>query len=149
MSRLRPSVIAVLIVSASVALVAQDTQRVEFEAVSIKRNTVDPPDSGGGFGSSDGSEGFGNITVGWLIRKGSSDRTLEVIGLPEWATTERYDVRVKSRAGATSEQRREMWQRMFAERMKLAAHVEQHQRDSEKTMTTVLVIDHIERPSEN
>jgi uncharacterized protein (TIGR03435 family) len=53
-----------------------------------------------------------------------------VIGLPDWASTERYDVTAKPPADSTREQRSEMWRTLFAERMKLVAHVEEKERDT-------------------
>ena len=54
----------------------------------------------------------------------------EVVGLPDWATTERYDITAKPPAGSTPQQRSEMWRTFFAERMKLVAHVEERERDT-------------------
>ena len=57
-------------------------------------------------------------------------RVREVIGLPGWVSAERYDVTAKPPAGSTREQRSEMWRTLFAERMKLVAHVEEKEPDT-------------------
>jgi len=54
----------------------------------------------------------------------------EVEGLPNWAMTEQYDVTAKPPAGSTREQRNQMWRRLFAERMKLVARVEEREQDT-------------------
>jgi uncharacterized protein (TIGR03435 family) len=54
----------------------------------------------------------------------------EVRGLPDWAEDERYDVTARPPAGSTREQRSDMWRTLFAERMKLVAHIEEHERDT-------------------
>jgi uncharacterized protein (TIGR03435 family) len=129
MSAQRPTVVAVLL-TASVALVAQDSPpRAEFDVVSIKPNT-----SGTRGGSSrtlpDGTQVLINQPIGALILATSPVQTREVIGVPDWVTFERYDVTLKPPSGAmTPTQRREMMQAMFADRMKLVAHIEQRERD--------------------
>jgi uncharacterized protein (TIGR03435 family) len=111
-------------------LAAQSTTPAEFEVVSIKPNTS-PPGSGGGMRTlPDGSQRMVNATIRAVILSASPVPTREVLGLPDWANTERYDIVVKPPAGATPEQRREMWRTMFANRMKLVAHVESRERDA-------------------
>jgi uncharacterized protein (TIGR03435 family) len=51
----------------------------------------------------------------------------DVIGYPSWVTTERYDVTLKPPPGSTPQQRAQMQRTMFAERMKLVAHVEERE----------------------
>jgi len=57
----------------------------------------------------------------------------DILGAPDWLMRDRYDVTVKPPAGLTPEQWRQqtplMWQAMFADRMKLAAHVEQREQN--------------------
>ncbi len=50
-----------------------------------------------------------------------------IVGLPDWARTENYDVTAKPPAGTPREQFLLMWQAVFATRMKLVAHVEQRE----------------------
>src|SRR5262245_9824004 len=110
------------------ALDAQSTGKVEFEIVSIKRNTS------GNQGSSgrtlpDGTQMMTNSPIRAFIMRASPVPADEVVGLPDWALTERYDVALKPPAGYTLDQRGEMMRNMFGDRMKLAAHIEERQRD--------------------
>jgi uncharacterized protein (TIGR03435 family) len=112
----------------SVALIAQDSAHPQFEVVSIKR--VDElRQGGGGRTMPDGSSVMTNRPVATFIMLASPERAVDVVGLPEWTRTERYDVTAKPPAGSTREQVAQMWRNMFADRMKLAAHIEQRERD--------------------
>ena len=106
---------------------AQDLAR--FEVVSIKRH-VTLEASGGIQTLPDGTMIMINQPIASLIRGAVPTPVREVIGAPDWVNTERYDVTTKPPAGSTAAQRREMPARMFAERMKLVAHVEQRERDT-------------------
>lgn len=129
---MRHASIALLIMTACTALIAQDTQPVsapvEFDVVSIKRN------ASGTLGNAmrtlpDGTQVMTNTPIRSFILAASPVATREVIGLPDWATTERYDVTLKPPPGSTSDQRKQMMHAMFADRMKLVANVEQRERD--------------------
>jgi len=122
----RPMLATLAWMAFTAALVSQDA-RVEFEVVSIKRSTSDG--RGGGRSFPDGSQRMTNIPIRNFILAASPVPTREVVGLPDWAMTERYDVALKPPPGSTPAQRRQMMQAMFADRMKLVAHVEQHERD--------------------
>jgi len=110
------------------ALYAQPP-RVEFDVVSIKRSA---PDAVGGRMRTlpDGTQIMANVSVSQFINAASPAPVREVVGLPDWAESERYDVTVKPPSDSTPEQRRQMWQVMFADRMKLVAHVEDRERDT-------------------
>ena len=58
----------------------------------------------------------------------------DIVGGPDWLWRELYDVTVKPPEGLTREQRAEMipmmWRAMFADRMKLVAHIEQREKDA-------------------
>jgi uncharacterized protein (TIGR03435 family) len=103
--------------------------RREFDVVSIKRGA---PDAAGSSMRTlpDGTSIMVNVRVQQFITSAAPVPVREVIGLPEWATTERYDVTAKPPAGSTPQQRSEMWRTLFAERMKLVAHVEERERDT-------------------
>src|SRR5262252_8083599 len=132
---LRATVIAFGITTSAIALIAQDTPaRVEFEVVSIKK--VDELRQGGGMRSlPDGTFMMMNQPMGTLVNAASPVQVLlrDIIGMPDWMMRDRYDVTVKPPAGLSREQLREqmpvMWRAMFADRMKLVAHVEQRERD--------------------
>jgi uncharacterized protein (TIGR03435 family) len=106
----------------------QSLGRTEFEIVSIKRN-MSGPGAVDRRTLPDGSVWIVNMPVRAFIVAASPAPTSEVFGLPDWAFAERYDVVVKPPAGSTFDQRDQMWRAMFADRMRLAAHVEQRQRD--------------------
>jgi len=68
----------------------------------------------------------------------------QIIGLPEWAKTEYYDVAATaSLSGATPKDRAAMLRTMLADRFKLTAHFE------DREHVPILVVDHIERPTPN
>jgi uncharacterized protein (TIGR03435 family) len=109
--------------------ISAQTPRAEFDVVSIKR--ADPDARGGGMRTlADGTSIMTNVSIGQFIRSAAPVPVREVIGLPDWASTERYDVTAKPPADSTREQRSEMWRTLFAERMKLVAHVEEKERDT-------------------
>src|SRR4029077_17015229 len=127
----RSVVIVVALGCGAAALHGQATGKVEFEVVSIKRNTSGNP------GNSartlpDGTQVMTNSPIRAFIMSASPVDAEEVIGLPDWALTERYDVAFKPPAGYTRDQRDqrgEMMRNMFADRMKLVAHIEERERD--------------------
>jgi len=118
-----------LVAFAFVPSLSAQTPRAEFDVVSIKRSA---PDAVGGSMRNlpDGTSIMANVRVQQFITGAAPVPVREVIGLPEWATTERYDVTAKPPAGSTPQQRSEMWRTFFAERMKLLAHVEERERDT-------------------
>jgi uncharacterized protein (TIGR03435 family) len=104
------------------------TPAIEFEVVSIKRNVSGEP------GNSmrtlpDGTRVMLNTTVQSFIRSASPVPPDAVEGLPEWATTERYDVIAKPPAGSPREQQGDMMRTMLRDRFKVVGHVEQRERD--------------------
>jgi uncharacterized protein (TIGR03435 family) len=114
---------------------AQSPAPVEFDVVSIKH--VDELRPGAGMRTlPDGTFMMMNQPLGALISAASpvSVTPRDVVGMPDWMMRERYDVTVKPPAGLTPEQLRNvmpaMWRAMFADRMKLVAHVEQHEKDA-------------------
>jgi uncharacterized protein (TIGR03435 family) len=126
---MRRAAIAIIVALISVKAASTQTPQTEFDVVSIKRSA---PDAVGGSMRSlpDGTSIMINVRVQQFITSAAPVPVREVIGLPDWATTERYDVTVKPPAGSTPEQRRQMWQSMFAERMKLIARVEEREQDT-------------------
>lgn len=99
-----------------------------FDIVSIKRNA-----SGAlGFTSSDRPDGgftATNVFVGTLIARAYPPAIpIEMIGLPGWATSERYDVSATSSLSRpTPDDRIAMLRAMLADRFKLAVHVEERE----------------------
>ena len=101
----------------------------EFDVVSIKRSA---PDTAGSSMRTlnDGTSIMVNVAIRQFITGASPVPVREVEGLPDWAMQERYDVTAKPPAGSTPQQRAEMWRTLFANRMKLVAHVEERERDT-------------------
>jgi uncharacterized protein (TIGR03435 family) len=118
-----------LLVLTLASVVAAQTPRVEFDVVSIKRS--DPDARGAGIRNlPDGTTVMVNQPIRSMIFAASPVPAREVVGLPEWAERDSYDITAKPPAGSTREQRSDMWRTLFAERMKLAAHVEERERDT-------------------
>lgn len=108
---------------------AQSSSVLQFETISIKRS--DPAaDSGWLRSELDGTFVMENTSIRAIIFLGSPEPAREVVGLTDWAMRERYVISAKPPAGATAEQKAELWRALFADRMKLAAHVEQQERDT-------------------
>jgi len=117
------------LVLACLQTISAQTPRVEFEVISIKRSAPDV--RGGGMRTlPDGTFIMSNHPIRSIIAAASPVPVRDVIGLPDWATTELYDITAKPPSGAAREQRWQMWQAAFAERMKLSAHVEERERDT-------------------
>jgi len=118
---------AIVMIGLGAGLAAQAPGGLQFDVVSIKPNTSGPG-SGGGFRNlPDGSMIMVNSPISSLVMSASPVPVREVEGLPGWANTERYDITTKPPAGSTPEQRNEMMRNMFADRMKLAGHIEQRE----------------------
>jgi uncharacterized protein (TIGR03435 family) len=125
---MRSSILGAVAIAIGSSAAAQPPTPLEFDVVSIKRVTEVRNSSS--FGDRpDGSWVGSNLSIRGFVLQASPIRTREVVGLPDWALTDHYDVTVKGRTGLTDEQRRAMWRAMFDDRMKLAAHIEQRERD--------------------
>jgi len=130
---------ALLLPLASAGLSGQNSTpkaaQLEFDVVSIKH--VDELRQTGGMRTlPDGTFMMMNQPMGSLVNMASPVfvTSRDIVGMPDWMIRDRYDVTVKPPAGLTREELREqihvMWRAMFADRMKLAAHVEQRERDA-------------------
>jgi uncharacterized protein (TIGR03435 family) len=129
----RLSALGLLIVAATSDIFAQlpsqpsDAAGQEFDVVSIKRNTSSAfPGLNGSSTRPDGGFTLLNSPVITLIgRAYPVGVPADYIGLPAWATTDRYDVIATSvLRNSTGEQRAAMLKAMLAERFKLLVHVE-------------------------
>jgi uncharacterized protein (TIGR03435 family) len=103
---------------------------LEFDAVSIKRNNAGPNAGGGMRSLPDGTYVVKNQPISSIIRFASPTDVREVAGLPVWAKEDRYDVIAKPPSSATPLQLGQMWRTMFAQRMKLVAHLEDREIDA-------------------
>lgn len=104
----------------------------QFDVVSIKPHKYDPV-AGGSMGTRpDGTFMMTSQPIWSIIAYASpvpvSPR--EIVGLPEWASTEAYDIVAKPAPGSnpTREQRNEMMRNMLIERLKVAGHIEEQER---------------------
>jgi len=132
MSKLRPALTVLLLAFTSAILLAQG---VEFDVVSIRRHT--PNDFSGSMRTlPDGTFTMTGISIDSIVSNASPTETRDVDGLPAWAKSDPYDLTAKPPPNSTREQIREMWRAMFADRMKLVAHVEEREQS-----TFALVID--------
>ena len=97
-----------------------------FEVVSVKRNTTESGDSSISQ-PPDGSLRMVNVSVRTILGRAYQGSTLDSIGLPDWASSERYDVAatpVPGRPNPSQDERRDMVRAMLADRFKLSAHYE-------------------------
>ena len=99
-------------------------QSPAFDVASIKRNIGPRPSTSGTMQNTP----KGEIRLVWMPARFlvflAYPLAREIVGLPSWATSERYDVTVKGTSDATREQVTQMWQTLLADRMKLTAHYE-------------------------
>jgi uncharacterized protein (TIGR03435 family) len=113
-----------------------------FDVASIKRvaNSTIAGDGAGRVGPQPGGRFVmedGTATV--LVRSAYPEAT-EVIGAPDWAQSEHYDVEAKPATPATDAEIREMLRALMADRFKLEAHME-----SREKPTYSLVVDRTDR----
>ena len=102
-----------------------------FDVVSIKRNTSNALGSNGSSERPDGGFTLLNVPMMTLVARAQfpAIAPVDMVGLPEWARSERYDVSATSPLGrpATPQERAAMVRAMLEERVKLATHVEKRQ----------------------
>jgi uncharacterized protein (TIGR03435 family) len=115
-----------LLVLVAVTGLQLTSQALTFEVISVKPNA-----SGAGplglRSRPDGGFTATNVTLGILLSQAFPQSSEDMVGLPEWATSSRFDVSATAPPGignATPEQRRAMLQVMLADRFKLAVHYE-------------------------
>ena len=107
------------------ALAAQQPAPL-FEVASIKRNTDPRPPGSGPVRTPKGEIRVVAVLARLLVLYAYplDAAPAEVVGVPSWANSERYDITVKGIADATPDQVTRVWRTLLAERMKLAAHYE-------------------------
>ena len=102
-----------------------------FEVVSIKRNNSNAFGSNGSSERPDGSFTLVNVPMMTLVGRAQfpAIAPVDMVGLPEWAQRERYDVSATSTLSrpATPEERAAMIRAMLADRTRLQTHVEKRQ----------------------
>jgi uncharacterized protein (TIGR03435 family) len=125
---------ALAIVAASAGVFAQTPSGPTFDVVSIKRHIPGPGRLA--FSSTQNQRTDGGITmtnarISNLIYRAYPEATsTEMVGLPGWAMSERYDVSATSAlTQATPSDRIAMMRAMLADRFKLVAHIEKRPHD--------------------
>jgi uncharacterized protein (TIGR03435 family) len=63
-----------------------------------------------------------------ILSAASPVRVVEVLGMPGWARSDRWDINARAPAGGTRAQQQKMLRNMIIDRMKLAGHVEEQER---------------------
>jgi uncharacterized protein (TIGR03435 family) len=111
--------------------IPSQSQSVEptFEVVSIKRNTAGIFSSNTVNQRPDGGFTMTNFPAGTFIARAYPPTIpADIVGLPGWAMSERYDVSATSSLSrATAEDRIAMLRGMLADRFKLAVHFEKRE----------------------
>ena len=105
-----------------IANAQQPAAGASFEVVSIKRS--DPTATSRGIRiRPDGQLTMTNQPLSSIIRT-ISPGVVDIVGMPEWMNTDRYDLVATPPANTPRDQLTLMWKSMWAERMRLLAHVE-------------------------
>lgn len=115
---------AVLVLPCLLAPVLAQSPATEpaFDVVSLKRNTSGARSAS--FGAVPGvAFSMTNVATIALVTYAYGVADEEVVGAPDWLTTDRYDMTAKAEGKPSDEQVRAMIRTLLRERMKLATHV--------------------------
>jgi len=123
---------ALMIVAASAVVFAQTAVGPTFDVVSIKRHIPEPGPLGLNQMQNqrpDGGFTMTNFPVSTLIARAYPPTLpVDIVWLPGWATTERYDVSATSTLSrVTADDRVAMMRAMLADRFKLVTHIEKRE----------------------
>ena len=125
------AIVLSLTFTSAVAFAQTPADGPRFEVVSIKRNTSNALGSNGSSERPDGGFTLLNVPMMTLVARAQfpSIAPIDMVGLPEWSRSERYDVIATSTLSrpATPQERAAMVRAMLVDRVKLAAHVEKRQ----------------------
>ena len=128
---MRTIVLSLLFTSAVVSAQGSSQPDLRFAVVSIKRNTSNALGSNGSSERPDGGFTLLNVPMMTLVARAQFPliAPIDMVGLPEWARSERYDVSATSPLSrpATPQERATMVRAMLVDRVKLAIHVEKRQ----------------------
>ena len=120
---------AVLMMSATFSAQSKppDGGQLTYDVVSIKPNKS--RESGGSWGRQPGGRWIMvNTAISAIIGRAYPTKVDELIGAPDWVTSEPYDVEARATFEPTIEQERTMLRALLADRFKLAAHYETRER---------------------
>jgi uncharacterized protein (TIGR03435 family) len=110
----------------AVAVSAQAIQSADqepvFEVASVKANRTGAPE--GSFVMPPGRFAATNIPLKVLITNAYQLSFFQVVGGPDWVSTDRFDISAKAPDGAPPEQTRAMVRALLKERFTLAVHME-------------------------
>ena len=127
---MRTIVLSVLFTSA-VVFAQAPTDGPRFEVVSIKPNTSNALGSNGSSERPDGGFTLLNVPMMTLVARAQFPgiAPVDMVGLPEWARRDRYDVSATSPLSRppTPQERAAMMRAMLADRVKLITHVERRE----------------------
>jgi len=129
---MRSAFLGFVLVAVSATLLAQAPaiSGAQFDVISIKLNTSGATGSGmrdmpdGGFQAT-------NIRIRSIMNAAAPEPVFDITGLPEWVMTEHYDIAAKPAPDShpTREQRNQMMHNLLVERMKVAGHLHDAERD--------------------
>jgi uncharacterized protein (TIGR03435 family) len=127
----RTLVLALGFTSAAVFAQTSAPWDLRFEVASIKRNTSNALGSNGSSERPDGGFTLLNVPMMTLVARAQFPliAPVDMVGLPEWARSERYDVSATSPLSrpATPQERAAMVRALLVDRSRLTAHVEKRQ----------------------
>jgi uncharacterized protein (TIGR03435 family) len=112
----------VLVVVLAIAAMAASSQTPSFEAATIKPNRSDDKGIGNRFGPELFS--YTNVTLRSFISNIYSLKDYELVGTPNWANTEKWDIVARTDGPADMRQKFEMAKTLLAERFQLKFHWE-------------------------
>jgi uncharacterized protein (TIGR03435 family) len=115
-----------LALALTIPLVLAAQAPAEFEVASIKRNTS-ISDMGGGGPRPGGRYQLTNMAGRTIAALAWGLPTGRVIGAPEWASVERYDIDARSKEKPTPDETRRMLQGLLRDRFQFVGHVEQRE----------------------
>src|SRR5690349_6472912 len=113
--------LVILTALSAAALLAQAPPA--FEVASVKPNKSGTTQAN--IGMLPNGVNFVNLPLRGIIQLAYGiNQPWKLVGIPEWAATERYDITARAAGPITQEQRRVMLQALLADRLKLAARFE-------------------------
>jgi uncharacterized protein (TIGR03435 family) len=114
--------LASLVAAATITAQTPQSPEPTFEVASVKANKTGAP--GGSFVMPPGRFTATNIPLKVLITNAYQLSFFEVVGGPDWISTDRFDVSAKAPDGAPPEQTRAMVRTLLKDRFKLVVHKE-------------------------
>jgi uncharacterized protein (TIGR03435 family) len=96
-----------------------------FEVASIKPDKSD--DRGGDMRPIAGGFSARNLSVGMFIQSAYNLKAWEILGGPDWLTTDRYDIEAKTEGNPSSQEKLDMLRPLLADRFQLKFHRETRQ----------------------